>query len=163
MKTYIATTILALGLATPVLATQDLVPFAQVGDWAVLVDPNRGNGCVAQVALSDGSTLRMGFDKPGSGKGYVASFNPFWTQFEKGKDYDVTIAFADTSFVGKGRGEELAGMPGVVAEVNNLDLLSEMASAESVNLSAGGPGVDIALKGSFDAIKSAIECQALQQ
>lgn len=162
MKTYMTTTLLALALATPVLA-KDLVPFAQVGDWAVLADPNRGNGCVAQVALSDGSTLRMGFDKPGSGTGYIASFNPFWTQFEKGQDYDVTIAFAETSFVGKGRGEELAGMPGVVAEVNNLDLLSEMANAESVNLSAGGPGVDIALKGSFDAIKAAIECQALQK
>lgn len=160
-KSSIAMAAIAATIATPLLAA-DLIPVAMVGDWAILIDPNRGNGCLTQVSLSDGSTLRIGFDKPGDGTGYVSSFNPAWAQFVRGEPYDVTMTFGDTTFVGRGRGEELAGMPGVVVQADNLDLLRELAQAESVNLSAGGPGIDVALKGSHDALEAALECQAAQ-
>ena len=51
-------------------------------------------------------------------------------------------------------------MPGVVVVSDNIDLLLALAKAESVNLSAGGPGLDIALKGSYDALQQALVCQA---
>ena len=160
-KSSIAIAALAATFATPLLA-EDLIPVSMVGNWAVLIDPNRGKGCLTQVSLSDGSTLRLGFDKPGSGKGYISSFNPAWAQFEKGEPYDVTLVFGETTFVGKGRGEMLGDMPGVVVEANNLDLLTNIANAESVHLSAGGPGFDVALTGSHDALLAALECQAAQ-
>lgn len=160
MKSGFFALALAAALSTPVLAA-DLVPVAQVGDWYVLSDPNMKNGCLAQVALSDGSTLRLGLGKPGDGKGYVSSFNPAWAQFKKGEPYEITMTFGDMTYVGKGRGEELAGMPGVVVEADNLQLLSDLANAKSVNLSAGGPGLDVDLTGSFDALAKALECQAL--
>jgi hypothetical protein len=52
-------------------------------------------------------------------------------------------------------------MHGIIVKSNNLDLLVALAKAESVNLAvAGGPGLELGLKGSEDAIKQALVCQA---
>ncbi len=153
---------LFLSLASVVPATAaDLVPWGESGPWTILRDPNRGNGCLVETALSDGSYLRIGFEKKGDGKGYISSFNPFWEQFKEGDSYDVAITFGDRSFVGKGKGAKLDDMPGVIVAADNIDLLVELAKAETVNLSAnGGEGLTVALKGSYDAIEQALICQA---
>jgi hypothetical protein len=150
---------LSLAAASPALAV-DLVPWGESGAWKILRDPNHGNGCLVETALSDGSYLRIGFHKKGDGKGYISSFNPFWTEIKEGKKYDVAVSFADQSFVGEGRGGKLGEIPGIIAETNNLDLLVELAKAETVTLSAdGGEGLTVALKGSYDAIQQALVCQ----
>jgi hypothetical protein len=52
-------------------------------------------------------------------------------------------------------------MPGIIVAANNLDLLVQLAKADTVNLSAdGGDGLTVALKGSYDAIQQALVCQA---
>jgi hypothetical protein len=159
-KTLCGTLALAFVFAGPALAA-DLVPWGESGPWKILRDPNRGNGCLVETALSDGSYLRIGFDKKGDGKGYISSFNPAWTAIEDGKKYDVAVKFGDQSFVGEGRGGKLGDMPGIIVAANNLDLLVELAKADSVNLSAdGGDGLSVALKGSYDAIQKALVCQA---
>ena len=151
---------LSLAAVSPALAV-DLVPWGTSGPWNILKDPNYDNGCVAETALSDGSYLRIGFMTPGSGKGYISSFNPAWASIKEDKKYDVAVTFAGQSFVGEGRGAKLGDMPGIIAVANNLDLLSQLANAESVNLSVdGGPGLDVALKGSKDALAQALICQA---
>jgi hypothetical protein len=153
--------ILSLAAMSPALANVDLVPWGESGPWKILRDPNHGNGCLVETALSDGSYLRIGFNKKGDGKGYISSFNPAWTEIKEDKKYDVTVTFADKSFVGEGRGAKLADMPGIIVAANNLDLLVELAKADTVNLSAdGGEGLTIALKGSYDAIQQALVCQA---
>lgn len=149
-----------LAAASPALAV-DLVPWGESGPWKILRDPNHGNGCLVETALSDGSYLRIGFDKKGDGTGYISSFNPFWTEIKEGKKYDVAVSFADQSFVGEGRGAKLGDVPGITAKSNNIDLLVELAKAESVTLSAdGGEGLTVALQGSYDAIQKALICQS---
>jgi hypothetical protein len=163
MKTRILGAIsLSMALATPLFAA-DLIPWGESGPWKILIDPAHGKGCLTETALSDGSYLRIGFEEPGSGKGYIASFNPFWTQFKEGEHYDVAIKFTDGGFMGKGKGAKLDDMPGVVVAADNIDLLIALAKAESVNLSTeGGPGLDVALTGSYDALNKALECQAMK-
>ena len=90
--------LLATTLGTPLLA--DLTPWGQAGDWIILTDPDHDNGCLAQVSLSDGTLMRIGLDKPGAGTGYITSVNPEW-ETKMGQKFDVTIAFAETTFVGR--------------------------------------------------------------
>jgi hypothetical protein len=151
---------IVLAFASPALAV-DLVPWGESGPWKILRDPNHGNGCLVETALSDGSYLRIGFEKKGDGRGYISSFNPAWTAIKEDKKYEVAVKFGDRSFVGEGRGGKLGDMPGIIVAANNLDLLVELAKADSVNLSAdGGEGLTVALKGSYDAIQQALVCQA---
>ena len=120
------------------------VPWGESGPWKILKDPNHGNGCLVETALSDGSYLRIGFDKKGDGTGYISSFNPAWVDIKEDKKYDVTVTFGDQSFVGEGRGAKLADMPGIIAKSNSIDLLVALAKEKSVNLAVnGGAGIDV--------------------
>ena len=103
MKRVALTLLLGLGTVVPALA-EDLVQWGESGAWTILRDPNHGNGCLVQTALSDGSYLRIGFEKKGDGKGYIASFNPAWAAIESGKKYEVAVTFGEGSFIGEGRG-----------------------------------------------------------
>jgi hypothetical protein len=161
LKRIALATVLAFVTISPAVADGELVPWGESGTWKILKDPNHGGGCLVQTALSDGSYLRIGFGKKGDGYGYIASFNPAWSQFKDARKYDVTIKFADQTFVGQGTGEMFGKVPGVFVVVNNLDVLQQMAKADSVNLSAeGGDGLTVALTGSYDAIQKALVCQA---
>lgn len=160
MKRVALTLLLGLGTVVPALA-EDLVQWGESGAWTILRDPNHGNGCLVQTALSDGSYLRIGFEKKGDGKGYIASFNPAWAPIEKGKKYEVAVTFGEGSFVGEGKGAMMGDMPGIEAKSDSIDLLIALAKEKTVNLSAnGGPGLDVALDGSLDALNKALECQS---
>jgi hypothetical protein len=166
LKRFILPVCLSLAAISPALA-DELVPVGTSGAWGIFRDPTHENGCLTQAALSDGTFLRMGFDKKGSRTGYIASFNPAWSTVEVGKKYDVVVTFGNQSFTGEGTGVTLKGdgtttkdIPGITAKATNVDLLLALAKEEKVNLSVGGPGIDVALKGSNDALKMALECQA---
>jgi hypothetical protein len=151
---------LTIAAISPAFA-EKLVPWGTSGPWKILRDPAHGNGCVAETALSDGSYLRIGFDKPGAGTGYISSFNPAWSSIKMGEKYDVKVTFGTQSFVGAGKGAKLGKMPGIVAQSNSVDLLVALAAEKSVNLTAnGGPGLDVALIGSKDALAQAVVCQS---
>lgn len=160
-KRLVLPALMSLATLSPALANVDLVPWGESGPWKILRDPNHGNGCLVETALSDGSYLRIGFEKKGEGKGYISSFNPAWVEIKEDKKYDVTVTFGDQSFVGEGRGAKLGEMPGIIAKANNIDLLVALAKEKMVNLSVnGGAGLDVALTGSEDALKQALVCQA---
>jgi hypothetical protein len=161
LKRIVLPALLSVATLSPALANVDLVPWGESGPWKILRDPNHGNGCLVETALSDGSYLRIGFDKKGDGTGYISSFNPAWVDIKEDKKYDVAVTFGDQSFVGEGRGAKLADMPGIIAKSNSIDLLVALAKEKSVNLSVnGGAGIDIALDGSDEALKQALVCQA---
>ena len=160
MKRFVLPLCLGLGLVTPALA-EDLVPWGESGAWTILRDPNHGNGCLVQTALSDGTYLRIGFEKKGEAKGYIASFNPAWAPIDSGKKYEVAVTFGEGSFIGEGKGVKMGDMPGIEAKSDSIDLLVALAKEKLVNLSAnGGPGLEVALNGSYDALNKAVECQA---
>ena len=55
----------------------------------------------------------------------------------------------------------MGDMPGIEAKSDSIDLLIALAKEKVVNLSAnGGPGLDVALDGSYDALNKALDCQA---
>jgi hypothetical protein len=158
----IALTALAFGLslAAPVLAA-DLTEWGTSGPWVILQDPNHGNACLAQVSLSDGSMLRIGFHDKGK-KGFIASVNPAWT-FERDKEYPITYMFDTESFEGKARGIEVGGVRGASIAFESVDFLVDLAEKTSVTfISEGVELTKVDLAGSKDALAQMVVCQAEQ-
>lgn len=159
---YVLPICLSLAAASTAFAA-DRVLWGESGPWKIYKDPAHGNGCLVETALSDGSHLRIGFEKKGEGKGYIASFNPAWKDLREGEGYEVTVKFGDQSFGGKGRGVRLSGQPGIMLPSNNIDLLVALAKESKVSFAlvgGTGGGLDVALKGSEEALKQALVCQA---
>lgn len=48
------------GLTTGLAAAQDLRDFGFTEGWNIMVDPQMGNGCLIQRAVSENSVVRIG-------------------------------------------------------------------------------------------------------
>lgn len=158
MKTTMTFLAVSLALATPLHAL-DLTQWGTSGDWVILQDPNHGNDCLAQATFSDGSMLRMGFQDKGK-KGFLATFNPAWKEFQPDRTYPVSYMLDTDRFEGEARGVEAGGMPGAQVYYENVDFLVDLAKRETLTfMSNGAEVVKIGLKGSADALTQVLACQ----
>ena len=161
MKTFCASVLLSIAAASPLFAL-DLVQVGTAGNWVILQDPNRNNACLTQAALSDGTILRIGLEDKGK-KGFIASFNPAWKEFKLDTKYPVTYTLDDASFDGEAHGRELNGLPGVQIDYNNVDFLVDLAEKKVLTFFSEGVEIEkFELKGSEEAIKAMLACQAAQ-
>jgi hypothetical protein len=161
MKKLCATVLLSIAAASPIYAL-DLVQWGTAGDWVILQDPNRDNACLTQVSLSDGTLMRIGFEDKGK-KGFLATFNPAWKDLKNNKKYPVGYALDDTVFEGEAEGREVNGVPGAQVTYENVDFLVDLAQKKTMTFSFEGAEVlKVDLKGSDEAIKAMLACQAEQ-
>lgn len=161
MKTFCATVLLSIAAASPIYAL-DLVQWGTAGDWVVLQDPNKGNACLTQVSLSDGTLLRIGFEDKGK-KGFLGTFNPAWKEFKLDRKYPVGYALDDVAFEGEAHGKEVNGVPGAQVTYENVDFLVDLAEKKTMTFFyEGAEIVKVDLKGSEAAIKAMLACQAEQ-
>ncbi|PZQ99709.1 MAG: hypothetical protein DI533_03375 [Cereibacter sphaeroides] len=161
MKTFGATFALCFVLAAPALAL-DLTQWGTSGDWVILQDPDHDNACLGQASFSDGSLLRMGFEDKGK-KGFLATVNPAWKDFKLDHKYPVTYLLDDDLFETEARGVEVNGMRGARIRFEDIDLIVDLATKNTLTfMSEGVEMVKIDLKGSDDAMKQVIACQAAQ-
>lgn len=159
MKKLHITALLAALVATPVYAV-DLVSWGTSGAWTIFQDPNNGNSCLAQAQLSDGSIIRMGFQDKGK-KGFLANFNPAWKEFKIDRKYPVTYMLDADTFEAEAHGKEVAGMPGAEIHFEDINLLVDLATKNTMTFMYGGAEiVKIDLKGSKDAMTQVVACQA---
>ncbi|MCE2739501.1 MAG: hypothetical protein LW703_14330 [Rhodobacter sp.] len=161
MKTLYASILLSIAAASPIYAL-DLVQWGTAGDWVVMQDPNRDNACLTQVELSDGTLLRIGFEDKGK-KGFLATFNPAWKDFKLDNKYPVGYALDDVAFEGEAHGREVNGVPGAQVSFENVDFLVDLAKKRTLTFFyEGAEIVKVDLKGSDEAIKAMVACQAEQ-
>jgi len=161
MKKFFATALLSIAAASPIYAL-DLVQWGTAGDWVILQDPNIDNACLTQVSLSDGTLMRIGFEDKGK-KGFLATFNPAWKDFKLDKKYPVGYALDDVAFEGEAHGKEVNGVPGVEVKYENVDFLVDLAEKKTLTFFFEGAEIQkVDLKGSEDAIKAMLACQAEQ-
>ncbi len=78
----------ALIAAAGAASAQQLEQWGTAGGWDVMIDPSLGDGCLIQAAYTDGSVVRIGFDRV-QGNGYVTAFNAAWGDIEEGAEYDI--------------------------------------------------------------------------
>jgi hypothetical protein len=148
-------------LAAPALA-QDLVDYAETGNWAIAVDPTLNNGCLMMSEFEDGSVVRIGFDMT-TGNGYILSANPAWGDIVEGQAYPVQIALDGNSFDGEATGFMIDGLPGADVLFDNPDFFAGLVEAQSLTLTHNGNEVmALDISGSADAVLKTIECQDAQ-
>jgi hypothetical protein len=161
MKKLCAAVLLSLAAASPIHAL-DLVQWGTAGDWVVLQDPNKDNACLTQVSLSDGTLMRIGLEDKGK-KGFLATFNPAWKNLKNNNKYQVGYALDGTVFEGAAEGKEVNGVPGAQVTYDNVDFLADLAEKKTMTFSFEGAEIlKIDLRGSEDAIKAMLACQAEQ-
>lgn len=146
--------------ATTLLAEPQ--PWAQSGNWEILVDPDLGNGCFMQRDFDNGITLQFGA-QPAQASGFVAAYNPAWTFIEDGQTGIVRFEFPDVIFEGEVTGELRDGIPGGRAIFDNPNLPFEFAKRRSMTIVGKRIGrIEINLDGSLAAIRQVRVCQDQQ-
>lgn len=157
--------LLPLALATfaaPALAL-DLTEWGKEGDWTILIDPNHDNNCLAQVAYSDGSLLRVGFREKGK-EGVLATVNPTWEQFEKDKKYVLNYAIDDGAGIdAESKGADVGEMKGVEVPFKDPAVLYALVKGNKLTLTYEGAALaELSLAGSAAALDKAAACELEQ-
>ncbi|MCP4306810.1 MAG: hypothetical protein GY788_18430 [bacterium] len=160
MKKILAIIVPICGISPAVAA--DLVPWGDAGDWAILVDPSNGNGCLAQKAFEDGTVVQIGVNPARKG-GFLAAYNAAWTDIEEGATGTVTMEFPDAAFAGEVVGVMANGLPGGYAFFDNPNFAEEFTRRTSVVVTGeSGRSIEIDLTGTTKAVEAVRTCQAGQ-
>ena len=136
--------------------------WGEAGDWTILIDPEKGNGCLAWRAFEDDMTVEIGA-APNQAGGFFAAYNPAWVQVEDGATGIVRFDFGDAQFEGEAVGVYKNGVPGGYAFFDNPAFVTEFGKRQSVTIiGESGTEVELDLSGSAKAIEAVLECQAEQ-
>ncbi len=163
MKTrhMIATAVFAV-ISGPAANAEDLVAWGTSGDWAILVDPGVGNGCLMEKRFEDGTLFQFG-DVPDRKGGFVAAYNADWTDIKDGATGTVTFEFPKIRFVGEVIGVAKEGRFGGYAFFDNPNITAEFARNNDMALIGElGRNIEVNLKGTSKAIKAVKACQSEQ-
>ncbi|WP_170587798.1 hypothetical protein [Ruegeria arenilitoris] len=154
-------TILALCCAS-LLHAAGMERWGESGDWTILIDPEKGNGCLAWKPFENEMTVEIGA-APNQAGGFFAAFNPAWVQIEDGAKGIVKFDFGDAQFEGEAVGVFKNGVPGGYAFFDNPAFVTEFGKRQSVTIiGESGAEVELDLSGSAKAIEAVLTCQAEQ-
>ncbi|MDE0591530.1 hypothetical protein OU789_16445 [Halocynthiibacter sp. C4] len=148
----------------PALAS-DYTEYGTSGDWSVLIDAEKGNGCFVQKEFEDGTLIQMGY-WPSREGGFFGAYNAAWAADRTAEDGDkamVKFDFPDKRFKGESEAHTLDGTPGAFVFFDNPNVPDEIAkNTEMAIQTENRPDIPVNLKGTSNAIKAARECQAKQ-
>lgn len=160
MKFIAIASALLVGLvfSTPASA-QSLEHWGSSDYWEVMIDPSLGNGCLIQSEFSDGSIVRIGFDRL-QGGGYVTAFNMEWGDIDEGEWYPVLFSLDGQEYDAEARGLYLNDVPGADISFDNPEFIFDIAAKYTMTLfTENGEVMSIDLTGSSQALEAAVECQ----
>lgn len=155
----LAATALAIALTATGAAAQSLEQWGTAGGWDVMIDPSLGDGCLIQAEYTDGSVVRIGFDR-NVGMGYVTAFNMNWGDIEEGAEYDILFALDGELYEGYATGIWLNDVPGADIYFDNPDFMFDIAKKYTMTLyNTEGEVMAIDLDGSYVGLEAVIACQ----
>lgn len=158
LVSHLATLLVSAVCAVPAMS-QELRQWGASDYWDVMIDPSLGDGCLIQSEFTDGSIVRIGFDRT-QGMGYVTAFNENWGDIEAGETYPVLFDLDGQEYEADARGIYVHGIPGADILFDEEDFLFDLAKKYTMTLFAeDGEVMAIDLTGSYQALEAAIECQ----
>jgi hypothetical protein len=161
MMVFAITAMTTISAATSAQA-DELSKWGDSGDWAILVDPDTGNGCLMEKRFDDGTLVQFG-TVPNRDGGFFAAYNPDWTDIEDGATGTVKFEFPKIRFVGDVVGVAADGRYGGYAFFDNPNVTQEFARNNDMTIQGElGRVIAVNLKGTMKAIKAVKECQAEQ-
>lgn len=159
IRSVLAGAVAVVVMTAGIAAADGLEEWGSVGNWSVLIDPSLGNGCLIQSSFTDGSVVRIGFDR-NEGKGYVTAFNEAWGDIEEGQTYDISFDLDGSQYDGQATGIYLNGVPGADIYFDSTDFLLDIAKKYTMTLYHDGAEVmSIDLTDSYNGLLAAIQCQ----
>ncbi len=136
--------------------------WGEAGDWKILIDPEKGNGCLAWKQFDNGLIVEIGA-APDQAGGFFAAYNPEWNTIEDGATGVVSFNFGDAEFAGDAVGVIKNGVPGGYAFFDNPEFVTEFGKRHNVVVSGeSGNEFELDLSGSTKAIEAVQACQAEQ-
>jgi hypothetical protein len=161
MRALRSAAITALLAFTSVSATaQDVVKWAEVGGWPVIVDRTIGDGCFTYMEYNNGTVLRIGFNRSAS-QAYILIANQAWTSLEVGKEYDLRLIFGRAEpWDGPATAVDFNGVTALWMNFTSVDVILEFMQKQGVQIWYSNRMVDhLSLKGSFAAFSEVLRCQ----
>lgn len=136
--------------------------WGESGRWAILIDPDVGDGCYMENTFEDGTLVQVGF-VPNRDGGFVALYNPAWTYIEDSVVGTVQFDFGNSLFGGDYVGVVKGDLFGGYAFFNNPEFVSEFGRRNTVSIKADkGETIDISLEGTARAINAVRNCHTEQ-
>ncbi len=155
----IATFAIATGTAAN---SEDLVAWGSSGDWAILIDPASGNGCLMEKKFDDGTLVQFG-TVPNRNGGFFAAYNPDWIDIEDEAIGTVKLEFPKIRFVGDVVGVAKDGRFGGYVFFDNPNVVVEFSRNNDMTIIGElGRKIEVNLKGTSNAVKAVKTCQTEQ-
>lgn len=155
----------ALALATwaTIAKADDVMPLWQtVGLWEVRIDTRLKNSCFIISSWTDGTYLRIGFDKR-NGSGYIIVGNSDWRSLVPGADYEMEAKFGNMPvwrFPAQAVSSGNSNLVWLGARFSDSNVLAQFASQPYVSFAYQGRTViSLNLPGSAAAVNAMVNCQ----
>ncbi|MEZ5829948.1 MAG: hypothetical protein R3D05_02065 [Dongiaceae bacterium] len=155
-----AVAVAALACTSMPAFADDLLKWAEVGAWPVIVDRTLGNGCFTYMTYDTGTMLRVGFTRLTS-QGYMLIANNAWSSVEIGRRYDVTLKFGKAPpWNDEATAINLNGTISLWMSFSNVDVIVDFMQEEDVAIWYNGRRVDsVSLNGGYAAFSEVLRCQ----
>lgn len=151
-----------LASAEPIQAQAKHKKWGDADAWAILINPDVGDGCYMEHTFDDGTLVQVGLipDKNG---GFFAAYNAAWSKLKDGTVGNVRFDFGKSLFGGEYVGATKDGLHGGYAFFDNPEFIKEFAKRNAVSVKGdAGNSLDLSLKGTTKAINAIRSCDAEQ-
>lgn len=136
--------------------------WGDAGAWAILIDPDVGDGCYMEKIFDDGTLVQVGF-VPNRKGGFVAAYNSSWAKIKDGVVGTVQFDFGTSLFGGDYVGVVKADQFGGYAFFNNPEFIKEFGKRNAVAIKGDkGATLDFSLNGTSRAINAVRTCDTEQ-
>jgi len=136
-------------------------PYANLGNWRVMIDGSAEDGCFALKAFADNSVMRLGFEAK-SATAYMTIGNPGWKTV-LGQRYDMVLQFDDevpfnnvAKGINFGRDGEAVFL---LAVIGRPDFWSDFMGRKNLRINIGPHEARLDLDGSDVAGEAVLRCQ----
>ena len=161
IKPGMAIIFLAVSAAT-VARAQEQLKWGEAGEWAILIDPSVGNGCLMEKQFDEGTLVQFG-NVPDRSGGFLAIYNPDWADIKDGATGMLKLEFPKIRFAGDVVGVATEGRFGGYAFFDNPNVMREFSRNNDMTVVGElGRTIEVSLSGTSNAIKAVTTCQGEQ-
>ncbi len=154
--------LIVFALAASPLVAEPLKPWGTSGDWAILVDPNAGHGCLMEKVFDGETQIRFG-GVPSEKGAFVSAMNRSWVDLDIGNKGTVKLIFDDSRFAGDVDFVEDGDWKGFYAFFNNQEVVTDLALRKTMKaIISEGLEFEVALSGTSKAVEALEKCQGEQ-
>jgi hypothetical protein len=150
-------------LAATGAAAQTLTKYGEEAGWEIYVRGDMGPGCLIMKDLTDSLQLQMGIDATNEARGYLALYTTADAAIAGGDKISVLFDVDGQEFSGEATGQQVAGVKGAFARLNNPDFIYDLAKKKFLTIKpAGRDAIVVSLAGTNAAMKALRTCQDAQ-